>query len=392
MGDFMTTTINASNNIGLVINSDNSQTIQFQANGANSMFMASNGFIGVGTTSPTSQFHSMGSITANVGIITDQYISSDGNSIYKHYPSLHRQVFSVYGFDFTLDNGLLLCVNKTRQLLTGASGSNGTLVVPAGVTKMFIKMWGAGGGGGTYGGWRQGALGGAGGFSMGIIQVVPGETLTYRVGVNGSCNAGSTTSFPDGGAPSTAAGDNRYCASGGGSTSIYVPSQSAWTMVAGGGGGGGACNGYALNSGGAGGGLVGEQGHITGYSGGVDNGKAGTQTAGGAAGTGSNTTGQAGSQFAGGTHQNSNCYGGGGGGGWYGGGSGAYDAGNSMGGGGGGSGYIHSSVIMGQTFTGQSFIPPFYWDPDLQVNTSYRYARGGDEGGVGGCGLLVGYW
>jgi hypothetical protein len=57
MGDFMTTTINASNNIGLVINSDNSQTIQFQANGANSMFIASNGNIGIGTTTPVAPFH-----------------------------------------------------------------------------------------------------------------------------------------------------------------------------------------------------------------------------------------------------------------------------------------------------------------------------------------------
>ena len=63
-----------------------------------------------------------------------------------------------------------------------------------------------------------------------------------------------------------------------------------------------------------------------------------------------------------------------------------------MGGGGGGSGFIHSSVIMGATYTGQSFTPPFYNDPDLAIDTSFRYARGGDEGGHGGHGLVVLYY
>ena len=324
--------------------------------------------------------------------ITNTILSSDSNLRYRFDTANRRILTNIYGFDFIDNGGIITPTNKTRYLY-GASGGNQTLVVPAGVSYIFVKMWGAGGGGGSYGGWRQGSLGGAGGFSHGIIQVVPGETLTIRVGFLGSARPGAALSYPDGGGASTGGGDNRYAGGGGGSSSILVPSQaSAYVMVAGGGGGGGAVNSFDLNSGGAGGGLIGEVGHVTGINGGAHNGKAGTQSAGGAAGTGNNSTGGAGASFAGGTHQNANCYGGGGGGGFFGGGSGAYGNGNSMGGGGGGSGRIHSSVIMGATYTGQSFIPPFYNDPDLAIDAGFRYARGGDEGGNGGHGLVVLYY
>lgn len=332
-------------------------------------------------------------ITVSGNTITNTILSSDSNLRYRFDTANRRVLTNIYGFDFIDNGGIITPTNKTRYLY-GSSGGNQTLVVPAGVFYIFVKMWGAGGGGGSYGGWRQGSLGGAGGFSHGIITVTPGETITIRVGGLGSARPGAARAYPDGGgASSSVGGDNRYVGGGGGSSSILVPSQaSAYVMVAGGGGGGGAANSYDLNSGGAGGGLIGEVGHVTGLNGGAHNGKGGTQSAGGAAGNGNNTSGGAGASFSGGTHQNTNCYGGGGGGGYFGGGSGAYGNGNSMGGGGGGSGFIHSSVIMGATYTGQSFIPPFYNDPDLAIDTGFRYARGGDEGGQGGHGLVVLYY
>jgi hypothetical protein len=45
------------------------------------------------------------------------------------------------------------------------TGSVQSYVVPAGVTSIMIKLWGAGGGGGYYGGWIAGFSGGAGGFT-----------------------------------------------------------------------------------------------------------------------------------------------------------------------------------------------------------------------------------
>lgn len=289
--------------------------------------------------------------------------------------------------------GFIAAINKSWTAV-GERTSDGTWVVPAGVTHIFVKMWGAGGGGGAYGGWRQGSNAGGGGYTQGIIPVTAGETMTYRVGQRGYSRWSTNKAYPDGGASSTGGGDNQYVGSGGGSTSIKIPSLSSeFCMFAGGGGGGGSANGYAFNSGGAGGGLQGQPGAYTAYnSGGTNFGGGGKQDSGGRAGTGNNTTGGAGSFKQGGTHQNTNSYGGGGGGGWYGGGSGAY-GGSSMGGGGGGSGYVHPTII-GTTMTGSGNIPANHSDTWLGRfcgQDDLQYARGGEEDGYGGPGLLI-WW
>ena len=361
---------------GLVVRNTGGFSIQSNAT-TNAISSAANGEI---------------SLASNLRVTGNRIISSDSNLEYKFDTTNRRQLLTVYGFDFELENGIITPVNKTRYLYTH-TGADQTLVVPVGVSYIFVKMWGGGGGGGSYGGWRQGSLGGAGGFSHGIIQVTPGETITLRVGGRGLAVPAAARAYPDGGGACTTTGsDNRYAASGGGSSSIRVPSQSnTYVIVAGGGGGGGSMNGYELNSGGAGGGLIGECATITPTGGSTNNGKGGTQSAGGAGGTGNVAAGNGGS-FDGGDYQSTATYGGGGGGGYFGGGAGNYNASSVMGGGGGGSGFIHSSVIMGATYTGQSFTPPFYNDPDLAIDTTFRYARGGDEGGHGGHGLVVLYY
>jgi hypothetical protein len=280
--------------------------------------------------------------------------------------------------------------------VTYGNGTTSTLVIPATVTSILVKMWGAGGGGGSYGSWRQGSLGGAGGYSHAIVPVVPGETITIRPGAGGGPIPGATTAFPDGGGASLSGGDNQYASSAGGSSSIRVPSiSSSFCLWAGGGGGGGSVTGYSVNSGGAGGGLNGQGGSITYYTagGGQHNGGGGSQTAGGSRGAANNTTGGDGALGQGGTHQNANCYGGGGGGGYYGGGSGAYGN-SSMGGGGGGSGYVHPSLIMGVTQSGNGRVPGNAGDPDLSMSSSQtiQFALGGEESGYGGLGLVVIYY
>lgn len=274
----------------------------------------------------------------------------------------------------------------------GERTANETWTVPAGVYYIFVKMWGAGGGGGAYGSWRQGSNGGGGGYTQAIVPVVPGEVITRRVAQRGYSRWSNNAAYPDGGKASASGGDNQYCGSGGGSTSILVPSVSSeYCLFAGGGGGGGSVNGYAFNSGGAGGGWFGQAGAYTAYNSNTNNGKGGTQTAGGAAGTGGSSTGGAGSFKQGGNHLSANNYGGGGGGGWYGGGSGAY-GGSSMGGGGGGSGYVHPSLI-GMTMTGSGNIPANHTDMWLgRFCDTIQYARGGEEDGYGGPGLLVWFY
>jgi hypothetical protein len=384
-------TSNGTTNLALTTGNTNAGSLTVQSGGG--FLIQSNSTTNALSSAANGDITLSANLAVTGGRITgNRLLSSDSNLEYKFDTANRRVLTNIYGFDFIDNGGIITPTNKTRYVY-GHTGANQTLVVPAGVFYIFVKMWGAGGGGGSYGGWRQGSLGGAGGFSHGIIPVVPGETITIRVGGQGIPRPAAARAYPDGGGACTSTGsDNRYAGCGGGSSSILVPSQSnQYVIVAGGGGGGGAVNSFDLNSGGAGGGLIGECGHINGINGNAHNGKGGTQSAGGAGGTGSYTAGPGGS-FDGGDFQSTACYGGGGGGGFFGGGAGNYNNSNSMGGGGGGSGRIHSSVIMGATYTGQSFIPPFYNDPDLAIDTQYRYARGGDEGGNGGHGLVVLYY
>nr|WP_315181703.1 T9SS sorting signal type C domain-containing protein [uncultured Flavobacterium sp.] len=69
--------------------------------------------------------------------------------------------------------------------------SNGTFVVPAGVTSLTVKAWGGGGSGGgaTNAGnmiARGGSGGGGGAYASATITVTPGESLSIIVGVGGA--------------------------------------------------------------------------------------------------------------------------------------------------------------------------------------------------------------
>ena len=231
------------------------------------------------------------------------------------------------------------------------TGSDATWTVPAGVSRVLVKIWGAGGGHPTYGG--------AGGFTKGLLVVTAGETLTFRVGkthtaedsgtdCSGQCSGKDFIGGFGGG------GRGREGNGGGGGSYIFRGGTNFGDVLAAAGGGGGAgAQGNMVGApyyGGAGGGDSGLAGkgygtYPTGGGGG------GTQSSGGlgspAGASGYSTTG---STYNGGTLQGGSIaggggYGGGGGGGYYGGGSGAksYPTGVSNGwvhvGAGGGSGY-----------------------------------------------------
>lgn len=210
------------------------------------------------------------------------------------------------------------------------TGSDATWTVPDGVTRVLVKLWGAGGGNPTYGG--------AGGFTKGLLDVTAGETLTLRVGkthtaedsgtdCSGQCSGKDFIGGFGGG------GRGREGNGGGGGSYIFRGGTNFGDVLAaaGGGGGAGAQPSTQVGSpyyGGAGGGDSGLAGkgygtYPTGGGGG------GTPSSGGlgspAGASGYSTTG---STYDGGTLQGGNIvgsggYGGGGGGGYYGGGSGA---------------------------------------------------------------------
>jgi hypothetical protein len=77
--------------------------------------------------------------------------------------------------------------------------SSGTVTLPAGVTRVYVKAWGAGGAGGTTwqanGSITPGGGGGAGGYAEDVLTVPAGATLTVTVGAAGrsllNCSATS---------------------------------------------------------------------------------------------------------------------------------------------------------------------------------------------------------
>lgn len=244
--------------------------------------------------------------------------------------------------------------------LTGYYFSNGTYTVPAGVTCITVKAWGAGGGGGGGGAARLGGNGGGGGYAESTINVTPGQQLTIRVGGNGN-----------GGATGTGTDNSGSGGSGGGYSGVFTgtPSQAnAIVVAAGGGGGGGGDNQTAAPNAGAGGAGGANTGATGGGGGGtVGGGGGGTLAAGGAAGNGDGTPtagsaltggngGNLGTLTPGGTNGGGNGGGGssstgrpgggGGGAGYFGGGGGgASNAANTSAGGGGGA----SSFASGET-------------------------------------------
>ena len=82
--------------------------------------------------------------------------------------------------------------------------TNGSFTVPSGVTIMLVEVWGAGGGGGNGGngtcgscGWTSGGGGGGGGgYKKTILNVTPGQIITYSIGIGGGpLLAGGSSSF-----------------------------------------------------------------------------------------------------------------------------------------------------------------------------------------------------
>jgi hypothetical protein len=215
------------------------------------------------------------------------------------------------------------------------TGGNQTFTVPAGVTSIYVKTWGAGGGAFSNG---NAGLGGGGGSAWGFLPVTPGQLYTIVAGCPGQPSSGGDT-YGGGGGGSPSGG------SGGGRSAL----QNGGDLITAGGGGGGA-DGNA--SGGAGGG--------NGQTGSPSNVPCGGEVIGQGASTGGPGSGNGGGgQYQGGQSSTANCAGGGGGGGYWGGG-----AGNGNGSGGGGSGHLDASVSNGGQQTGSYSTPANTGDPD----------------------------
>lgn len=278
------------------------------------------------------------------------------------------------------------------------TGSLQNWTVPASITRVEFKIWGAGGGAGTDGGWGYGSPGGPGGFTFATLDAaVPGTVYYIVVGQGGAQNGGGT--YGGGAAATGNNSDNRYSGAGGGYSGIFTSNtitQGNALLIAGAGGGGGSSRASGPgNAGGGGGGLVGVDGSSTFNSKFGYRGRGGTQSAAGAnASSDSPNVTPAQGALQGGTTR-TNSYGGGGGGGYYGGSGGGYSEGLTMAGGAGGSGFITTGVtFLISSTVGSSigtYTPPRYSaDPNYPISIDPPIGSGGGFfSGTGGNGYVA---
>jgi hypothetical protein len=115
-----------------------------------------------------------------------------------------------------------------------------SIIVPAGVTRMHVRLWGGGGGGGgSYSSSGAGTGGGGGGFTEGIFPVTPNASIFVTIGLGGigapaaaiyTAQNGGTTSF------------GSFCSATGGAAGVGGAGLIAFGSVPGGMGFGGTLN------------------------------------------------------------------------------------------------------------------------------------------------------
>jgi hypothetical protein len=289
--------------------------------------------------------------------------------------------------------------SDTTTVTYTTPGSN-SFVVPAGVTEVTVKIWGAGGGGGGGSTNGNGGAGGGGAFVQSTLTTTPAESLNVIVG-----GGGGAGDFSTGGA-----GANSGDGGGGGGHTEINRSGTNLVVAGGGGGGGGGDNSSSTpgGGGGAGGATTGQAGSASisapggggggsgsggaGGNGSGQDGAAGSAEQGGAGGDGGNSGTGTGSKNNGGTSTGGhggngdvggNGFGGGGGGasGRYGGGGGSASISGNAGGGGGGGGSSYATGTS-QTLTGGSGATP--------GNNADSSRGGAGQGGTGGVGTNSG--
>lgn len=154
------------------------------------------------------------------------------------------------------DGGVLRTAKLAAPSITfTATGAVQTYTVPAGVTRLTARLWGAGGGGGggarkgSAGTPRTGGPGGGGAYGVAQFAVTPGETLNIYVGRGGAGGRALEHTF-------LIIFTSSYTASGGGGgglTAIQRASDSSWLVALGSGGGGGGADEQEVTAGGRGG-------------------------------------------------------------------------------------------------------------------------------------------
>jgi hypothetical protein len=200
----------------------------------------------VGVTGPTGGGGTPGGITGSLQFYVGTGTSLTGSS---------NLVYTSSTNTITLNSSTIHSNNTGSQIFS--TPGTGTFTVPAGVTTLVFKAWGAGGAG-SYAGPQY--AGGAAGYVVKYLTVTPGQIFAVSVGGpgqfgyghggTGGMAAGSINGAGGSGTGTTSYGGGQYSAlhlvSSTGSTNLYT-----LQACAGGGGGGGADGPTASIGGGA---------------------------------------------------------------------------------------------------------------------------------------------
>ena len=346
---------------------------QFHGDGSNLTSISGPNITGVIPSSSLSNVDLTG-IRRDIALLSLQTAVDTNRVVYNLENSFIDQFEDSTGLSTTtnvsrdrLDEFLFAGTQTAQSAVSYSYDGSDDNYTPGATIKFFIAyIWGAAGASGyNYssggGGSRATYTGGPGGFTTGTVTVradTNTQTPTYvmSVGQGGQGNDvqnNYTNASYNGGGRGRVGTHAGAGGGGGGYSGIFLQSKTHGNavLVAGGGGGsiGGGVGEITDYWGGAGGGLTGQDGGQSSHSShaGVSRGQGGTQTSGGAYGTGDYNQGSAGSALQGGDGGHMN---GGGGGGYYGGGGGNHKNNYGSSGSGGGSGYIgHSSVSEAST-------------------------------------------
>lgn len=167
----------------------------------------------------------------------------------------------VCGYNSTAWNTVLPESGYNRGIAVKYTGFDQHFIIPAGVTSIKVKAWGAGGGGGYTAMYGFGA--GAGGFTVDQLITLPGETYVIITGEGGwatraeNQTARATYGF-GGSGNSMASASTSETGSGGGLSGVFFSTvtQANARVIAGGGGGMADANGLDETSGGNGNGPL----------------------------------------------------------------------------------------------------------------------------------------
>jgi len=170
-------------------------------------------------------------------IIRNPNDNIDGNNIQTanmdNDPENELQNLSISNDTLSITNGnnIILPNKNTFKVLE----TDGVFVVPNGINKIIVEMWGAGGGGASSNGSTGGPSGGGGGYGKVFIDVTPGQNISYSIGLGGvgsttytsnDATDGGSTNFDiyyaSGGTRGYYDGTNKISGTGGTSNAIFV--------------------------------------------------------------------------------------------------------------------------------------------------------------------------